>query len=61
MILQQDVAFEFLSPPGDVLELAFRLRGFERRAAQLVLDHLRAVEPVLDVVALHENAAFVAL
>ena len=57
MILQQDVALELVAPPGHVLELALRLRGLERGAAQLVLDHLRAVEPVLDVVALHEDAA----
>src|SRR5688572_31608764 len=53
--------FEFVFPARFVLELALRLRGLQRRAAKLVLDHLRAVEPVLDVIALHEDAALVLL
>src|SRR5262245_5874594 len=57
VILQQDVAADLRAPPRFVLELARCLRRHERWALELVLDHLHAVQPVLDVFAVDDDAA----
>src|SRR5205814_1862151 len=61
VILQEDVPFELRAPAGLVLELALRLRRHERRALELVLDHLHAVQPMLHVHAVDDDAATVDL
>src|SRR5262245_10034902 len=61
VVLQQDVPLELRAPAGLILELALRLRGLQRRALQLVLDHLHAVQPMLDVHAVDDDPAGVDL
>ena len=61
VVLQEDMTFELGAPTGFILELALRLRCHERRASQLVLDHLDAVQPVLDVQAVDDDPAAVDL
>ena len=48
VILEQDVAILRLAEARDALELALRDGGIERGLFELVLEHLLAVQPVLD-------------
>src|SRR6185295_6570087 len=61
VVLQQDVALQLRAPARFVLELALRLGRHQRRAPELVLDHLDAIQPVLDVGAVDDDAAGVDL
>ena len=55
MVLQQDVAADLRAERADVLELA-RLHGLKNLwATQLVLEHLRPIQPMLDVIPLDED------
>src|SRR5712671_124044 len=56
VVLQQNVPFELRAPPTLVLELALRLRRHQSGTLELVLDYLDAIEPMLDVHAVDENA-----
>src|SRR5512145_2424778 len=49
VVLERDVAGARPSVPGPLRELGCRHLRLPRRGPQLVLDHLHAVEPVLDV------------
>src|SRR5258707_14341442 len=59
VVLKQDVAGNLGAESGHVLELALRDGGPELRRAQLVLQDLAPVEPVLDVVAAYEDPRLV--
>src|SRR5438093_2855236 len=61
VVLQQDVPLQLGSPSRLIFEFAPGFRSHERRALQLVLDHLDAVQPVLDVQAVHDDASRVEL
>ena len=61
MVLQQDEAVLQLAEPRDVLELALRDGRAERGAVELVLQHLRAVQVVLDGLAVRDHAALIPL
>ncbi len=61
VVLEEDMAFDLVSEPGDVLELALRHRRLDDLAAAFVFEHFHAVEPVLDVVALDQNPRVVDL
>src|SRR3954471_7360503 len=61
VVLQQDMAVLRLAEPRDVLELALRDGGAQRRRVELVLEHLLAVEDVLDVRAADDHFAGVPL
>ena len=51
VVLEQDVALDLRAEAGHVLELALGDGRLQLGAAELVFEDLRAVEPVLDVVA----------
>src|SRR5262245_31025131 len=57
VVLQKNVTLQLRAPARFVLELALRLGRFEGRALELVLDHLDAVQPMLDVHAVDDDAA----
>src|SRR5262245_21562358 len=61
VILEQDVAVLRRAETGDVLELALRDRGTQRRRVELVLEHLLAVQVVLDVQGADDHFARVPL
>src|SRR2546429_5741196 len=55
VFLQADVALGIAAVTRVRGELARLYLGLPIRAAQLILDHLHAVEPVLDVIAIHHE------
>src|SRR6266536_1794139 len=61
VILQEDVALDPGAEAGDVLELAPGDGRLQLRAAEIVLEDLPRVQPVLDVVALDQDARLVPL
>src|SRR5262245_58796137 len=61
VVLQENSCLELCAEAGDVLVLAFGDCLQQRRALQFVFDDLRAVQPMLDVLALDEDARLVEL
>src|SRR5262245_7510115 len=56
VVLQQDVAFGGFAESLRIFELALRNALFEILAATLELNHLHAIQPVLDVIAFDDYA-----
>ena len=56
VVLEEDMALDLIAKTGNVLELALGHSDFEGLAAARVFQDFGAVEPVLDVVALDDDA-----
>jgi len=56
MLGQQNRPRDFVTKSRRILELAFRERLFQFGTAKLVLEHFPAVEPMLGVIAAHDDA-----
>src|SRR5882762_7680300 len=61
VIGQHNVTFNLAAESGRTPELALGDAGLHSVAAQFVFQHLRPIEPVLDVVALNQHARAVPL
>ena len=59
MVLKQEVSFNFVAEAGGVLEFAFCDGSFYRFAAAFILQHLCAVDPMLDVVAFDDYSRLI--
>ena len=56
VVLQQQMAFHTVAETGYVLEFAFGNAGFHLLAATFILENLHAIEPMLDMISLNQNA-----
>ena len=61
MILQQDVTFLMEPEFGTVTELAFRLHGLEVLPSTFVVNDLYSIEPVLNMISIHDQFAGIEL
>ena len=59
VVREEDMAAEFGAEPGDILEFALGHRGEDGGAAEFVFEGFDAVQPMLDVLALDEDARLI--
>src|SRR5260370_31464954 len=59
VVLQEDGRRELRAKAGDILELAVGDGLHQLRGLQFVFDNLRAVQPMLHVLALHQDAGLI--
>jgi hypothetical protein len=56
MILEQEMSFDFLPKPLGILEFALLQRHFDRLTVARIIQNLRSVQPMLDVIAFHDHS-----